>query len=300
MPLPSSFFEPFDTTYSRVTERMRAYGATLPAAEQRWLTSLIDGFMIQRNRWTTAPEIAPYLDSCARLRWRFLRLIASAYLHVSYDLPRVIANHWNFDPPRVTEERTELIFFDLSNVFPEILETVAVNYTVSGWPSIVAKWFVPKGAVKAAAHWVLLLRASAWIHARRLYLSKPQQRHYREKKMLEAITAAVADVSNLRPWSAGLLFPPNLARAVAWPSLPDVLVHLDRAWVGSAAAASLLMGAAIWRGRHQAEMQRFVDELGRRVYDYVNAAIFDPEGLSNYLRKRAPGHIDTPRGTRAD
>src|SRR6185295_16990242 len=92
--------------------------------ECRWPTTLIDEFQLERNAWLQAPVYEPYLRECARFSLMVLRAVAGVYLHVSYDLPRVIAKNWMGSAPwedEPTEYRAESMYFGLSPLFPESL-----------------------------------------------------------------------------------------------------------------------------------------------------------------------------------
>jgi len=291
MMLPPTFFTPFDITYQVVTDRMRAVASELNADEQDWVATLINEFQAERALWHNKQELTGYGNSCTRLRVRLLQLAACAYLHVAYDLPRLIADNWpGLDEwsEGPNEFRAEQLYFRLGSAFPYAVTTVAGDRKVLGLPSFV--WRIAPGGLRLSAtygvsHWVGHLRMAAWIHARRL-AHEPHLRERREQLMLIAMTAALAHVSNLRPWTAGLLYPPNLG---AMAVLPLSLAELDQAWVGAAAASMMLLsaGTLIALGfRRELELRSFVDAFGQRVYEYTAAAIELPEGFFDYLRRR--------------
>jgi hypothetical protein len=171
MVLSSRFFEPFDQTYSEVTAVMRRSADGFAATRERdWLTRLIKEFQNERDAWPTIPSLAAYRDACARVRPRFLRLIVCAYLHISYDLPRVIADNWPGQDDWAAgpfEDRGEHIYFDLEPVFPDVLGQIAGRWSVMGGYSVVLR-FVSRNLLRASSHWLLRLREAAWRHARTL------------------------------------------------------------------------------------------------------------------------------------
>jgi hypothetical protein len=105
---------------------MQLEAAKLPLkkSQSQWLSTLIAGFQNERNNWAmqTNNEFKDYLGSCARLRLPLLRLVAGAYLHISYDLARVVADNWPGRPrsPEPSEVEGEELYFDLATVFPQV------------------------------------------------------------------------------------------------------------------------------------------------------------------------------------
>jgi hypothetical protein len=123
MPVLPSFFEPFDRTWDEVSATMKEHLNQLPLSPERnWLDALIEGVKDERDEWLNTANLSGYLNACSRLKSRFLRLMVATYLHISYDLPRVLADNWLTDPP--PEVRREFIYFDLAPVFPDVLKKI--------------------------------------------------------------------------------------------------------------------------------------------------------------------------------
>jgi len=198
MPMPTNFFRPFDLAYAKVTQKVTAYRSSTPN-EQLWLQSLVDGFKAERDLWDTAADLDPYFLRCTRLKHRLLHLAVCAFLHISYDLPRVIPDRWPgrapWRHPRML--RGQWVFFDLAATFPEALEEISKDRKVMGYPSRVA-WLVPPTVMEALGHWVLHLWTAAWIYAR-LLREDPGNRAFREQRMLAAMVAALRRVSDWTP-----------------------------------------------------------------------------------------------------
>jgi hypothetical protein len=281
VPLPADFHRPFDLTSRRVTGKVAAYRTTDPD-ERRWLDSLIDGFQAERDVWDRTPELNPYFLRCTRLKHRLLHLAVCAFLHISYDLPRVIADRWPGSAPwpDPSAVKGQWVFFDLASSFPESLQEIAAERRVMGYPSRFT-WLIPPTAMEALGHWVLHLRTAAWIHARLLH-EDPGGRAFRERKMREAMVAALRRVSDRTPWSGALLHPPNpRAPATGVPAVFGLMAaDFDRAWLGAAGIA--LIGAAaissvvMAQGR-EAELRRYINQLGFWTHAYVMKAATDPE-----------------------
>lgn len=203
-----------------------------------------------------------------------VHLTAAAHMHVAYDLPRVIADNrpghdiWAEGPSQVDGT---LCFFGLSPVFHQSFRRTARRRDVTGDLGIFARP-IPRGIVSIAANWVLNLRSTAWSHADILHL-EPGLRAIREERMRDAMTNALKDVSNLRPWS-GLLLPPEIGLPFAMPYIGDV--DLDHAWEGTGATAIVGTFAASLLARQlrrQRRLEQFIDELGRRTNEHVNRAV---------------------------
>ena len=146
----------------------------------------------------------------------------------------------------------------------------------------------PRAVADVAALWALYLRSAAWIHARRLAAS-PARRAVVEAAMLQAMTAALKDVSNWKPWSAAVLGPPDAAMTSVLPLVGPLVNHLDHWWVGTVLGVS---AATLWfasRRRRENELMQFTHELGRRVHEYVSYAVENPdsERLAFYLDRRS-------------
>ena len=287
--LPDKFYLPFDVTYAGVTRRMHRRCDDLRGDPAAWLRRLVAGFQVERDKWRREAALDDYWREGERLRLRLLWLVACAYLHISYDLPRVIADEWPRSPAPpdgFDEAEAEWLYFDLVGIFPDMLVEAGRDADVLGWLAPVAR-SAPRAALEVAGHWVLNLRSVAWIHARTL-AANPAGRRSREDAILRAMVEALKDVSNTRPWT-GLVGPPNpppARRATAPAVIPDPVV------IGGAAAAALL-GAALtallvaFRHRRGAErddsLVLFVDQFGRRVYHYVRAAFENPDRFDQYL-----------------
>jgi len=285
MPVQASFFEPFDKTWDEVSVTMNAHLNRLAQPTERdWLGALIKGVKDERDEWLNTANLAPYLQACSRLKSRFLRLMVATYLHISYDLPRVLANHWATDPP--PEVSREFIYFDLAPVFPDVLKKIVGRRKVTGIYNCILVFF-STGAVRIAVNWLMYLREAAWRHGRALSLQDAQTRTDTERRMLEAMTAALDDVSNYRPWSALLLTPPQIQAPRQFMAATGILAG-GNFWLSTIAAIVAVVGfAAIVRMRKDAgELADFIDEFGRRVDWYVDLAVNNPSGFETALGGR--------------
>jgi hypothetical protein len=256
-------FEPFDITYEKLTKEIKDLyndiGKIQDPTDRQWLQTLTEQFIKERESWEENKDLDDYREQCEKLRgWRALQLIAGAYLHISYDLPRVIANNW---PKASAEEfRREQIYLRLAEIFGNVFKVVTRDRRVLGYPFLLIR-FLPKGVLDIATHWVLHLRAIAWIHARQLHNDPPGIRESRERALLKAMVNALKHTSILRP----LPHPPQ----------SSLLMQI---------AATVPSIALI--GQHNVQLKSFVGDFGRRVYQYTSAAMIDPEGFTSYLKER--------------
>jgi hypothetical protein len=295
MSLDEAHFDPFDATYEIVTGQILEFARSLQPADHRWLLSLVNEFTLERRKWNTESELEPYRREWSRLNSGFMRLVAGAYLHIAYDLPRVIADHWPGRPPWLDsdEMQGEKIFFELDDYFPNVFATVAKQRRVFGFPSFGLRFFSNR-LLASVAHWVAWLRSAAWRHGKFLALeTTPFDRGRREQAMLRAVTAALRDVSDLRPWTAGLLKPPKSfsLKAVG----PLLLLEDGHFWIGSLATLIFVAigSTVLWRrARVLGDFQLFSNELARRTAEYVDVAIRDPEAFDDYRIRRAPSSRD--------
>ena len=309
MNLPPNFYRPFDTVYYVVTGRIFAFirdgrirtnpPNSFTPDELKWLECLVAEFWRARDQWPENPLLASpsparyYITEATRLRLRLLRLSACAFLHISYDLPRVTADQWPGTGPwkgMISENGGERLYFELGSIFPEVLKSVYRHTWVMGGLAV-GLWFVPSAIVGATSSWMLLLRRQAWAHARRL-ANMGSGRAYVESQMIIAMTAALAHVKNLQPWTAGTLLPPDKAvfasAIVGFVGFQELLNRLNTFAFGAFSVASLAIYAAYSRQRRTNEIVAFINELGSRIMEYLDVAINNPEGLDNYIERRAP------------
>lgn len=289
------YYEPFDTVYDLVTESITNYGNALNhAPSKNWLFELRDKFISERKTWPTdVPTVQPfkyqtYFDECARLNKNVLRLAACAFFHISYDLPRVIANNWPGTgrwQSAPSENIAEDLFFGLTPIFPSAFQHLATNSKVMGAPSLFLR-AVPDTALMATGHWALHLRTAAWIHARRL--ANDSNRSLREKAMLAAMIASLRRVSNKWPWTAGVLGPPHVAvlplgQVTITPWLTATKVSIGTTLISLAAVLFLVRE---WQKRkRESELLKFVNEFGMLVLFEMERAVSNPVSYLSSFEK---------------
>jgi len=281
MQLRPEYFRPFDDVYEAVTAQMKGRADRFPTEEERkWLKQIITDFKIERDLWPHSAPLNPYRRQWARLRLRVVRLVASIFLHVSYDLPRVLAKNWPGTGEWLqgpSEPRGEWLYFELRSIFSEILSASARRRRVTG---IFAPMLclVPLKLLDNLVVWVSLLREGAWRHGRTLAKLTPDKRAVVEQRMIEAMSFALRDVSNL-PWAFTLPEPPNIRTNFA-AGVPLLLMPPETFQATVFASMLILLGVvayASWTSLRAEKISRFVDEFGSRVEKYVELAINDPE-----------------------
>ena len=294
---PQDFFEPFDMVYQLVTGKIEEHRNRLFDQQLvNWLGTLVEKFQAERSLW---PEMidGDYFRECSRFNQRVLHLVSCAYLHIAYDLPRYLAKEWPMAPGDweygPSEDDAESTYFGLTWIFPETFEEMAAEKKVMGRWRLITR-FAPKGSLAAAGHWALHLRTAAWIHARRLKNHSGSARKQREDMMLDAMVMALKHVNDSRPWTAGTLNPPHGAfgasaalAVISGSDLAPGLLAFVGALIGSLAVFFW------WRGRQrferlESESVEFIEEFGRRVIDYLDVAVQNPEGFDSYVAERAP------------
>ncbi|MGH6616426.1 hypothetical protein [Sphingomonas sp.] len=284
------YYAPFDRTYADVTKRIEDEAEKLSGANAAWLHRLVVTFKRERTLWNSRPELAGY-----RLRWllfrsKALRLVAGAFLHIGYDLPRAIADDWPgtgvwHGGPDVPEGRK--IYFRLSSIFPESLVRSSRDPRTIGISAIFLR-LASRRALTAAGIWVDHLRQGAWIHAE--ILSAASDRSSREAAMAVAMTAALEDASLLPPWSIFHLRPPHDAFfSPAWAAVAAALPPLVDQF-GDALSLVIMVSLVTWQlihGRLQLNsIADFIYAWGYLLNDYLTMAVREPDGFDGYRQRR--------------
>jgi hypothetical protein len=101
---------------------------------------LINGFRNEFNKWETNKDYDNYRNEWNKLGSKVANLAAGAYLHISYDLPRVIANESRFEPERISnklepapeEACAEEIYLAVTPIFEEVFRDAASKLAING------------------------------------------------------------------------------------------------------------------------------------------------------------------------
>jgi len=280
---------PFDRTYADVTRRIRDFAQQLPFPDANWLDRLIDAFAEEREKWENRSELARYRSRLMRFRAKILRLVGGAYLHISYDLPRALADEWPGTGQWTTgptQARGEQIYFQLSDIFPDALIKSASEFRTVGWAAILQRR-TADDVLAPAAMWVDYQRQGAWLNA--AFLARSPNRIAAEQKMAEAMVAALQDASLWRPWSLAHLSPPtSILKSPSWVSWVSLAALV--AEIAKVLAVVLPTAIITWQLARQqyrlGALQTFIDAWGMLTADYVNYAVREPEGFDGYRARR--------------
>ncbi|KEZ21075.1 hypothetical protein CP98_00524 [Sphingobium yanoikuyae] len=294
--LPPGSVRPFDLVYDGVTQGIEARiadsQAPLSPGGRAWLARLVSGFQAERALWNDRSELAAYRARWLLLRTRALRLAAGAYLHISYDLPRALADAWPGSAAfnSLSEAEGEAIYEGLAPLFTDRFHASARRYAIVGigWPI----GYLSPGMGGWIVNWILLLREGAWRHGRKL-ASQPAMRPLRESAMAKAMTAALEDVSRIFPWDASLLRPPVFAAplVVSAFSLLAVLMPILLVVALTAYLAYRLGREQAWRRLQEGQ---FMALFAAILQDYMEAAVNEPETFDQYLAARRRGGPGSP------
>ncbi|MET0986823.1 MAG: hypothetical protein ABW034_15600 [Steroidobacteraceae bacterium] len=169
--VPAPYSE-FQVLYDAVTRKLWDFAleaqikGRMSSADLAWFYDVIVGFTHEFRQWSSAPP-GPIWDYLACLEQRKVsptfRVAGHAFLHVAYDLPRVIADNL---AGRTQADRMRLrsVFLRPAPVFRELFME-QVRQGLMGFFSR------PLGYLKPAeilSYWLLTLRTVAWIHAETL------------------------------------------------------------------------------------------------------------------------------------
>lgn len=289
MELHKRYYAPFDRTYGDVTKRIEGEADLLAAPDADWLRRLVVTFQLERNQWNDRAELAGYRARWVLFRSRILRLVAGAYLHIGYDLPRALANDWPGDGSWVAgpnPARGQEIYFRLRSIFPDSLVRSSRDLKTIGMPALFLR-AASRRALTGAAIWVDNLRQGAWIHAG--ILAVAPDRPAREEAMSRAMTASLEDVSLLRPWSILHLGPPHDAFFTqGWVSVTALaeVLHQFVDLIGLVIISSYATRRWIDDRERLKGAGDFVYAWGALLSDYLAFAVREPEGFDAYRARR--------------
>lgn len=261
--MSASPYEDFLFLYDDVTDALRQFvragvkDGAITHPEQLWFEELIKGFKSKFNDWPNAKRgtaIGDYLRLFdGRRIAKPLRVAGHAFLHVAYDLPRVIADTLD-RRPMTDRPRLRSLFLRPGPVFRERF----MEQAKSGTFGVLLR---PVGYLKPAeilSYWLLSLRSVAWIHAETL-ADSGKLRDTLELQLEDGLfqagkagtTGSIADLDNH-----------TLFRSMSM--LTPVAQHPVIASVIGAGLIAVIL-ASTTRARHQAIANR-IAYLGGRIY----------------------------------
>jgi hypothetical protein len=133
-PLFAQSTRSFKRLYEQLTIQLEETKCSLPLEqEQRWLQYLIDHFESEYFAWERKPELRKYLEITEQSsgRSKLLRVLGHAYLHLCYDLPRVLANSFTEIP--LPDRRAHNIYSGLTSDLLKVFSQ-ALSDRTNFWP----------------------------------------------------------------------------------------------------------------------------------------------------------------------
>jgi hypothetical protein len=227
----------FRTLYAAVTEELSMFKNALPPADQPWIECLIKGFQEKFDSWEHDAKLDAYLRALDKQNRQILRLLGHVYLHVAYDLPRVIAGSF----AEREHDRFREIYSGMKDHFINAFTTTCGDSNVVGaWYGVGARLGLRffYGNSKALIHfvwggWLLPLRHQAWENA--ITLSRFENRAYRAQ--LEANLLKEIWAKNAQQTFSTLVSP---LQWMQYLKPPDVLTPPD-AWYNNAAQQATIL-----------------------------------------------------------
>src|SRR6478752_8785561 len=191
MPTTDRFFE----IYGAVTLDLLAYvdeevkAKRLSSYERDWfIEGLVKGFIGEYKTWSVPsnPDIDRYLDRFERSN-SDLRLAAHVFLHVAYDLPRVICQSFDAYPSVRASGRSAFV-----RPGPRFLKQFLqqMRKGAFGWT---ARLVGRVDAAQALGYWLVALRSVAWIHGEVLADLDPYARQDAIKRMAKGLDDAAVE-----------------------------------------------------------------------------------------------------------
>ena len=220
----AKFTGPFKKLYEKVTDEIQLHPVyQQPRGFPRdWLETIVRDFWREFDSWGSASRYSEYfkVSEQRNLKSPLLHVVVCAYLHISYDLPRILAEDWP-DKDRWPwywpflrngkHAKMERLYFSLAPIFPRVFKSCADDTDIVGAYGRVSSVLPPRmthDAMLMAASWALHLRSVAWIHGCRLASEAPIEREASTARMMQAMVAALEDVTD-NPLTAGRLQPPH-------------------------------------------------------------------------------------------
>jgi len=266
-PLPGT--RPFWNVYSKVTRKLREF--ILFRADQEveeYLEFLIAGFYSEYERWYKLDPVVGYFSLFRRARFRSLSLVAHAYFHMGYDLPRTIADAFTAFPALgiLAGGRNDArkAFLQLNDVFPKVFAEESRSYSTNGIFGIIGK-AIPLTITKIPSYWVIQMRTVAWINAE-MIADEPdfKKKQQIEKEILNCIVKG-GQALEQEKWNPILWL-----TVLPAPTVTAVAAYLQYSgaetvapWVALVFAAVLLVSAYLvlaYRG-----LERIAHQLGQEI-----------------------------------
>lgn len=278
----------FQSIYDAVTLDLREYlreehtatPSRLSADEAEWFDFLIVTFQSEYRRWerSTHPDIIKYLQTAESCN-RDLKLAAHVFLHVAYDLPRIIQCSFSRFPGMETRGRGVFV-----RPGPRFLR-VFQDQMRDGTFGVVGRLVGQLDAARALGYWLIALRSVAWIHAEMLDdLSRHSPYEFARvpSRMIAALTAALEGAKK-KSWVLGIERMNNPSLSAGVPLLGAVMTWEQIA--GGAIGAGIVAAGAFGFQRHLVTSS--IDVFGALTHRGMVRAI-DPQRFESEGRVPEP------------
>lgn len=238
--------EPFGLMYEGVEYRLEWYVDNpvnpdrLSDSEKDWFNFLIENFRAEFDEWPKDEKLRPYFDHFLG-RPKPYRAMGGAYLHIAYDLPRVIAD--SLAPERTFNDdldfgRARGIYLQQTPTFFKVIEEYGTKMKIFGPFALInflISWINPRLSLAGVmGSWILALRTTAWVHGEILHDSTSEMRRNLEKNLRSAVIEATREVSrsrwNVLEWPRRLT-PQRMLKSP--PAILSVVLFLQAAGDGS-------------------------------------------------------------------
>lgn len=275
----------FAGLYDRVTKTLREHLVTelgvgaLAPPDLAWFEDLIVQFDIEFHHWNSygPSPIRTYLTLFEDPRVsRYLRLAAHAYLHIAYDLPRVISTTLLRAPGSRDSKRRAFL-----RPGPVFLKAFLMHARAGGFggPGRIIGRFKP---VQMLAYWVIALRTVAWVHAE-ILADRGGPAGLEATMATELVNAAEEAIAY--PWVLGVVELDNSRLFQVMPA--SVTTGLLSGAVSGLVSAILALLAVLWFRQRRREVDTVtaqIDVLGALVYRAMVRSL-DPEWVAVELKR---------------
>jgi hypothetical protein len=204
----------FLALYTEVTERSRRVMTRFVPEEQRWIDSLMEGFLDKYKQWKYDGVVRDYLERLddaagGKTKDEALLVVGHAYLHICYDLPRTIAE--TLPRFRIDDERAGWVFRQLAPIFADAFwERIRKQPSILGWYRTVF-WFLRpalsrskmRTILELASAYVIDLRSIALINGLRLKDHRGAHRRHLEDLIwigIDIQSRLVSQSSDVTEW----------------------------------------------------------------------------------------------------
>lgn len=231
-----------------------------------WYRYLIDAFLVEFDQWESPAchDISHYLTLFNRGRLpSAFRTAGHAFLHIGYDLPRVLANSMTTPPfDQIPRSRLRTLFLWPAPMFRQVF----LEQIKDGMFGALARPFGYVKPLEILAYWILALRSVAWIHGEILADAPVGQRTSLEENLARSLLKAGLEARRAS-WLSGV---PKLDNSrlfqLAW--MPSTSIATSRERLQLLEAAVLTIGGVLFASH---EYYRFAAERIRLLGEGFSA-----------------------------